>query len=130
MSINENDDSLLSLYHQVDWSIIDINQRDRCGNTPLHLLLKTINSIKAEYCRSLDFLTSISSKETIEYDIEEENEALRCLMTLLDHGANVEYVNSDGKTPLHYTSYLPPSFVLPLLKKKGIFIYFIFINNN
>ena len=42
-------------------------------------------------------------------------------MTLLDHGAMVDCVNSDGKTPLHYTSYLPSSFVTPLLKKKGTY---------
>ncbi len=40
VSFSENNDATLSYYNQVDWSIVDVNLPDRCGNTPLHLILK------------------------------------------------------------------------------------------
>ena len=55
----------------------------------------------------------------IDWEHEEEVEALKCLKLLLDHGARVNCANADGKTPLHFTSYLPPAFALQLIEKGG-----------
>mmetsp|Transcript_5067 Transcript_5067/g.7742 ORF Transcript_5067/g.7742 Transcript_5067/m.7742 type:complete len:1861 (+) Transcript_5067:138-5720(+) len=88
----------------IDWSCVDVNMQDDHGNTALHILLQTANSLRIE-----------RSKEQVE-----ETEALRCVMTLLEAGARVDITNCDDRTPLHFTSDLPPCFVAELISRGAL----------
>lgn len=76
----------------------EINAKDRAGNTSLHLA--SSSRIDIIYFGRLDAMEQRTYSRREQYERTSET-SLNVIRLLLDHGANVNAVNSKGETALH-----------------------------
>ena len=88
----------------------DINQTTSLGKTVLHQL-----SQPYEGFISKDFSLN-DANETL-------NDTLKLLLTLIDHGADVNICDNHGKSPLHYAAQNGTKFIAKILLQKGADVY-------
>ena len=96
-----NNDEILELYKLILKAGLDVNCKDKDGNTPLSILANTSHVIELDLWRTDPWLENI------------------IVNSLIDHGTNVNVKNNIGMTPLMQASQYNNEDLVKLLLKNG-----------
>ena len=106
------EDSIVHIFEVLLSAGADVNQRTAVGQTALHIL-----------CATWDGHHQTGESSTSSCESVPLNGKIRSMMTLINHGADVNSLDDFGKAPIHYAAEAGFSNFVRVLLDKGANIY-------